>query len=61
MLSWSKVDGVLPTSAYESDGTLTIRNIRVEDAGEYMCTGSAPGGIVTDTAIITVTCEYYAL
>ncbi|XP_052832935.1 basement membrane-specific heparan sulfate proteoglycan core protein isoform X4 [Octopus bimaculoides] len=59
VLSWSKVDGILPTSAYESDGTLTIRNIRPEDAGEYTCTGSDPGGIVTDTAFITVTSNTY--
>ncbi|GAB1602266.1 basement membrane-specific heparan sulfate proteoglycan core protein-like isoform X6, partial [Argonauta hians] len=55
VLSWSKVDGILPATAYENDGVLTIQNIQREDAGEYVCTGSDPSSVVTDSAFIVVT------
>ena len=39
-MKWSKSGGDLPAGAENSDGTLKLTNIQLEDAGEYVCTAS---------------------
>ena len=54
-LAWTRVGGPLPYNAEDDgEGTLTIRNIRLEDAGEYSCTGSNFYSIATDHAVLKV-------
>ncbi|KAK2193775.1 hypothetical protein NP493_5g02050 [Ridgeia piscesae] len=54
-LAWTRVGGPLPYNAVDDgEGTLTIRNIRLEDAGEYSCTGSNFYSIATDAAVLKV-------
>lgn len=53
-MSWSKDGGTLPNRALDQNGVLLIPNVGVEDAGTYICTGSSPFRVESDTATLTV-------
>ncbi|RWS13478.1 low-density lipoprotein receptor-related protein 2-like protein, partial [Dinothrombium tinctorium] len=53
-LVWTKEGGPLPSHATEISGVLTIRDVRPEDAGKYVCTGSNLESVDQDHATLTV-------
>ncbi|XP_076325413.1 terribly reduced optic lobes isoform X10 [Tachypleus tridentatus] len=53
-LKWSKHDGLLPDKATEASGVLTIPNVRPEDSGTYICTGSDSYSQAEDRASLIV-------
>ncbi|XP_032903835.1 basement membrane-specific heparan sulfate proteoglycan core protein isoform X4 [Amblyraja radiata] len=54
-LVWTRQHGSkLPNTAVDFNGILTIRNVRPEDAGIYVCTGSNMFAMDEGTAVLTV-------
>lgn len=55
ILVWTRQGGTLPTKAIDNNGVLMIPNVRPQDQGNYICTGSDM--MSTDTAVATLTVE----
>ncbi|XP_075744883.1 terribly reduced optic lobes isoform X24 [Rhipicephalus microplus] len=53
-LVWTKEFGSLPLRATEASGILTVPDVRVEDNGTYVCTGSDVSSVAQDKAILLV-------
>ncbi|KAL1421369.1 hypothetical protein MTO96_000452 [Rhipicephalus appendiculatus] len=53
-LVWTKEFGSLPLRATEASGILTVPDVRVEDNGTYVCTGSDVSSVAQDQAILLV-------
>ncbi|XP_072101165.1 basement membrane-specific heparan sulfate proteoglycan core protein isoform X3 [Mobula birostris] len=54
-LVWTRqLGGKLPSTAVDFNGILTIRNVRPEDAGVYVCTGSNMLAMDEGTAVLHV-------
>ncbi|XP_067873656.1 basement membrane-specific heparan sulfate proteoglycan core protein isoform X2 [Heterodontus francisci] len=54
-LVWTRqLGGKLPNTAVDFNGILTIRNVRAEDAGVYVCTGSNMFAMDEGTAVLHV-------
>ncbi|XP_077509129.1 basement membrane-specific heparan sulfate proteoglycan core protein-like isoform X11 [Amblyomma americanum] len=53
-LVWTKESGNLPLRATEASGILTVPDVRVEDNGTYVCTGSDGSGVAQDKAVLLV-------
>lgn len=55
-VAWTRKDGrPLDTRAVDDgQGTLTIRSVRREDVGAYLCTGSDFYNVATDEAYLTI-------
>ncbi|XP_072887750.1 basement membrane-specific heparan sulfate proteoglycan core protein isoform X3 [Hemitrygon akajei] len=54
-LVWTRqLGGKLPSAAVDFNGILTIRNVRPEDAGIYVCTGSNMFAMDEGTAVLHV-------
>jgi heparan sulfate proteoglycan 2 (perlecan) len=51
---WNKAEGRFPPSAIISEGLLVIPDVRLEDAGTYICTASNAAGSVQSTVILYV-------
>lgn len=58
VVSWTKQGSMLPPGATDFMGVLTIPNVRIQDAGRYVCTGSNMYEIDRGFATLTVTCKY---
>uniref|UniRef100_A0ABM0MP99 Basement membrane-specific heparan sulfate proteoglycan core protein-like n=1 Tax=Saccoglossus kowalevskii TaxID=10224 RepID=A0ABM0MP99_SACKO len=54
ILAWTKKGDNLPPNADDFMGRLTIRNIRPEDTGTYICTGSNQYAVDTGVAQLTI-------
>lgn len=62
--TWYKQGGVLPADATQTNGQLTIPDVKGEDAGTYICTSKSPVGtidipttlIVTGNGFISIIC-----
>ncbi|XP_072040765.1 basement membrane-specific heparan sulfate proteoglycan core protein-like [Amphiura filiformis] len=55
VVSWTKQGSMLPPGATDFMGILTIPNVRLEDSGRYVCTGSNMHEIDRGYATLTVT------
>ena len=55
VVSWTKQGSMLPPGASDFMGVLTINNVRLEDSGRYICTGSNMHEIAREYATLTVT------
>ncbi|XP_075540322.1 terribly reduced optic lobes isoform X26 [Dermacentor variabilis] len=53
-LVWTKESGSLPLRATEASGILTVPDVRVEDNGTYVCTGSDVSSVAQDKAVLLV-------
>ena len=53
-LVWTKESGSLPSRASEASGILTVPEVRPEDSGVYICTGSDLQSVAQDHATLIV-------
>ncbi|KFM78257.1 Basement membrane-specific heparan sulfate proteoglycan core protein, partial [Stegodyphus mimosarum] len=53
--TWYKQGGVLPLDATQSEGLLTIPEVKGEDAGTYICSAKSPIGTIDIPTILIVT------
>lgn len=53
-LVWTKEGGSLPPRGTEASGILTIPDVKLEDSGSYVCTGSDVSSAAQDRALLTV-------
>lgn len=51
---WTKESGSLPLRATEASGILTVPDVRVEDNGTYVCTGSDVSSVAQDRAVLLI-------
>lgn len=53
--TWYKQGGVLPADATQTNGQLTIPDVKGEDAGTYICTSKSPVGTIDIPTTLIVT------
>lgn len=53
-LVWTKEGAAMPVQATEASGVLAIPNVRPEDTGTYICTGSDLTSVAQDRATLLV-------
>lgn len=55
-VAWTRKDGrpLDPRVVDDGQGTLTIRSVRREDVGAYLCTGSDFYNVATDEAYLAI-------
>ncbi|XP_035226040.1 basement membrane-specific heparan sulfate proteoglycan core protein-like isoform X3 [Stegodyphus dumicola] len=53
-LVWTKEGAAMPAQATEASGVLAIPNVRPEDTGTYICTGSDLSSVAQDRATLLV-------
>lgn len=53
--TWYKQGGVLPAEATQTNGQLTIPDVKGEDAGTYICTSKSPVGTIDIPTTLIVT------
>jgi hypothetical protein len=59
-VNWRREHRELPPNARIEDSTLTMTNVQLEDAGQYVCEASSTDGrVYSDYINLSVDCKYH--